>query len=153
MMFVAKNSRPEMQLSFIAFFGPTGSEQYRRSSLSAEEEDSALTAALSAVTNKLLDGPTSAFLGLIHRSAGIQLYAFISCTGWLLLIGLEPGPYDSDEIARSFFDRAYAIIVDTSLNPFFSALDKSPSFLDQIQNAIQSHSVMMRFMASSQTIT
>ena len=144
--------RVAMQISFTAFFGPDGSTQFLRSTLSPDEAESSLTTGISAVTNKLLDVPSTSFLGLIHRSVGIQLYAFISCTGWLLLIGLEPGPYDSDEIARSFFDRAYSVIVESSLNPFFSRLDASSVFLDQIQNAIQSHSVMMRFMASSQII-
>ena len=142
-----------MQISFITIFGPDGSKQFQRSSLNNEEIESSLATAISSVTNKLLDVPSSSFLGLIHRSAGIQIYAFISCTGWLLLVGLEPGPYDSDEIARSFFERTFSLIVEAWLNPFFTTLDSSSSFMAQIQNAIQSHSVMMRFMASSQTMT
>jgi hypothetical protein len=142
-----------MQISFITVYGPEGSKEFCRSSLSIEQAESLVTTAISAVTNKLLDVPSSSFLGLLHRSAGIQLYAYVSSTGWLLLIGLESGPYDSDEIARSFFERAMSAISKTCLNPFFTTLDSSTLFLEQIQNDIQSHSVMMRFMASSQTIT
>jgi hypothetical protein len=141
-----------MQIPLLAFFGPDGSRQSIRSSLNNDETESILTTGISAVTNKLLDSPTSAFLGIVHRSMGIQLYAYISCTGWMLLLGLEPGPYDSDEVARSLMERAYSAVINTCVNPFFTILSKSPSFVQHIESITQSHSVMIRFMTSSQSL-
>ncbi len=142
-----------MQIPLLAFFGPDGSRQSIKSSLHEEETESILTTGISAITNKLLDSPTAAFLGIVHRSMGIQLYAYISCTGWTILLGLEPGPYDSDEVARSLLERSYSAVIESSINPFFSTLERSESFSRQIESALQSHSVMIRFMTSAQTLT
>lgn len=142
-----------MRIPLTAFFGPDGSRQSIASILGTDETESILTTGISAITNKLLDSPSSSFLGNIHQSMGIQMYAYISCTGWLILIGLEPGPYDTTEIARSFLERAYEAVVEASMNPFMDRLDGSSSFARLLDNSMQSHSVMMRFMASSHTLT
>jgi hypothetical protein len=142
-----------MHISFTTFIAPDGSKQYWKSELSSSETESLFTTGISAVTNVLLDIPKSSFLGVIHRSMGVHLYAFISTTGWLYMLGLQPGPYDSDEIARSFFERIQSIVSLVCLNPFYISLGDSRFFAEQITNAVQSHSVMMRFMASSQIIS
>jgi hypothetical protein len=142
----------QMQIPFYCVFSPNGAQEYMVSSLIAPESESLLVTGISAVTNKILDQPTSPYLGLVHRSASIQLYAYMSSTGWVLMLGLEQGPYDSDEVARSFLDRAYGGVVDAFLNPFFTKLDDSKWFREQTSSCIQSHSVMMTFMASSQVL-
>lgn len=141
-----------MQISLIAFFAPDGTRQFISTHLSESESESLVITGVSAIANKMLDLPKSPFLGLIHRSAHIQLYAFCSCTGWVLMLGLEPGPYDSDEIARSFFERSISAIMEASMNPFFKSLSDSRRFNELISSTIQSHSVMMKFMASQQTL-
>ena len=150
--FCFHNPLAEMQIPFYCVFAPDGTQHFKSSTLTPHETESLLTTGISAVTNKMLDQPTSPYLGLVHRSASIQLYAYLSSTGWLLMLGLEQGPYDSEEVARSFFDRAYGGVVDASLNPFFTKLEDSKGFREQSSSCIQSHSVMMTFMASSQVL-
>ncbi len=146
----SREKKNPMQISLIAFFGPDGSREYVTSTLSNDEWESLITTGVSSIANKLLDQPGSPLLGLIHRSVNVQLYAFVSCTGWVLMIGLEPGPYDSDQVARSLLERAYSVIVEVSLNPFYTCLRDSAMFEQMISSTVQSHTVMMKFMASSQ---
>ena len=58
----------------------------------------------------------------------------------------------SVQVARSFFERAYNSLLEAISNPFFSTLKSSASFKSQISNCIQSHSVMMTFMSSSEAL-
>jgi hypothetical protein len=141
-----------MQISLVAFFAPDGARQFTSTQLSESESESLVITGVSAIANKMLDIPKSPFLGLVHRSVHIQLYAFCSCTGWVLILGLEPGPYDSDEIARSFFERSSSAITEASMNPFFNNLADSRRFNELISTTIQSHSVMVKFMASQNTL-
>ena len=142
-------SAKPMQIPFCSIFAPHGLREYITSTLTSHEAESLLTTCISAVTNKLLDVPQSPFLGLIHHSVNIQVFAFVSCTGWVIFLGLEQGPYDSNEVSRSFIERAYEAVVDASLSPFNRSLNSSRFFGEQIASTIQSHSVMMTFMASS----
>lgn len=141
-----------MQIPFCSIFEPNGSKPYTRSLLSTQETDSLIATSIGAIANKILDKPQSPYLGLIHRSVNLQVFGFASCTGWVVIVGLEHGPYDSDDVARSLLDRIYAAVTYVSCNPFFISLNDSKAFDDQLSNAIQSHSVMMTFMISSQIL-
>ena len=56
---------------------------------------------LSTIASRMNEKHLYPYYGLIHRSQGIQLYAFLSCTGWILLVGLEYGAFDADEVRVS----------------------------------------------------
>lgn len=138
-----------MRIYLCAIFAPSGSRDFTFSEIPETEADSILETAVSSISNLLLDTPSSAHLGLIHRSVSIQLYGYVSCTGWIVILGLEHGPFDSADISRAFIDKVYSSVVDSASNPFFSSLRDSSAFNSQFKNYLESHCAMMKFMATA----
>ena len=92
-----------MQIPLCAFYAPDGSQQYLLSHLDVSERDTVLNHSFNAILDKLYGKPTSAYLGVVYRSSAIQIFAFFSCTGWTMVVGLENGPFDGDEVRFYLF--------------------------------------------------
>jgi len=138
-----------MRIPLCFIFGPDGRREFSFCAISESESESILTTAVSSVSNRLLDVPKSVYLGLIHRTVNIQLFGYISCTGWVMIIGLEHGLFDGNEVAQSLFDKLNRAIVDAFSNPFYTSLRDSSAFNQKFNSAKESHSVMMKFMTSA----
>ena len=82
---------------------PKGVSEYFLTSLEDGQCESLAAIGLSTVSSRMTDRPQFPYLGLIHRSKSVQLYAFVSCTGWILLVGLEYGSFDADEVCFCLF--------------------------------------------------
>jgi hypothetical protein len=141
-----------MQIPFCSVQGLDDPKPYVLSNLSEEEQVYISTVASRFIRRRAESNLLTILIGLIHSTQSLQVFGFISCTGWVIIVAIEPGPYDSEEVSRSLFDRVYGIIVDICCNPFFVSLSSTKRFGEQLSNAIQSHSVMMTFMASSQVL-
>jgi len=145
--------RKKMRIPLCVVFGPDGARQFTFTELGEVETESLLKTGVSSISNKLLDIPSSAYLGLMHRSVSLQLFGHVSCTGWAILIGLEHGPFDGSEVAESFIKKVYSSIVDAISNPFFVSLRDSAAFNHQFMGFVESHSVMMKFMTSASIVS
>lgn len=77
---------------------PKGETAYSVAGLSSQQMAALIPVCLSGIAARFSEKPSFPYLGLIYRSDSIQVYAFISCTGWTLLIGLDCGSFDADEV-------------------------------------------------------
>ena len=77
---------------------PSGHSEFSVSCMDTTEFETLVAIGSSTVCSRMIDRPQFPYLGLIHRGKSLQLFAFVSCTGWVLLVGLEHGSFDADEV-------------------------------------------------------
>ena len=87
-----------MQIPLFSIQNPEGKTEYQMSLLDESSKRQAMEVSSAAAQEKVMNNPTSPFLGVVYRNQYIQVFGLFSCTGWTLLVGLENGPYNGDEV-------------------------------------------------------
>jgi hypothetical protein len=137
-----------MQIPLCVVFAPDGSREYLQSSLSDGETDSLISSTMDTLRARTNSYPNSPFMGILHRHSSVQVFGFVSSSRWTIILGVENGPFEGNDVARACSERIMSAISDSVCNPFFSRLSSSSSFITEVKSAIQSHSVMMNFVAT-----
>ena len=92
----------QMQIPVFSVYSPSGENEYLFTTLSDSQCNLILKDAKSGLKQKVTDNLVSPFLGLTFRSQDIQIFSFVSCTGWLLIVGFENGPFNGSEVCYYF---------------------------------------------------
>ena len=87
-----------MQIPLFSVYSPSGKNEYLLSLLSDDQTSKILSEAKDSAHQKISTGLVSPFVGLTFRSHDIQVFTFLSCTGWMLLVGFENGPFNGVEV-------------------------------------------------------
>jgi hypothetical protein len=89
-----------MQIPVFSVYSPSGENEYLFTTLSDSHCNLILNDAKAGLKQKVTDNLVSPFLGLTFRSQDVQIFSFVSCTGWLLIVGFENGPFNGTEVRR-----------------------------------------------------
>ena len=89
-----------MQIPLFSVYSSSGENQYLLTTLSDSVCASVLSDARQGTSQRIGETIVSPFLGLTFRSQDIQVFSYISCTGWVLLAGFENGQFNGGEVCH-----------------------------------------------------
>ena len=92
-----------MQIPLFSVYSPSGENEYLLTTLNDTVCNALLGEAKRGAAELIGANLVSPFQGLTFRSQEVQVFSYISCTGWLLLVGFENGPFNGTEVECSPF--------------------------------------------------
>lgn len=96
-----------MQIPLFSVYNPTGENEYLLTTLDHVTCEKIQAEARLGTAQVIANPIVSPFLGLTFRSHDIQVFSYISCTGWLILVGFENGPFNGLEVSRTIITRVH----------------------------------------------